>query len=237
MQKTIEATPTWAAVLPILLMGLEGDEVARKAAHSELRRMAEAADKWNAAQQQEVQPWDYPFFSHDTEGGTEFHKTEAEAIKWCEEALQVYREESGDGWAEEVESISWGVVIGRAVKCNAVPLPDHHEFFETCDYELKSVARPSTQGLELDSKLREEAKSAAMLLCADAAALCGNQIQEGCARCDAVAALAAHHDFSRDEFNNLFVNANLGKKDSYNPKFFSINVLDEVAAQAKDDGA
>lgn len=48
--QTINITPTWAEVLPLLLTavrdaGIEG----RKAAHSELIRMAQAADRWNAA--------------------------------------------------------------------------------------------------------------------------------------------------------------------------------------------
>ena len=46
---TVDMTPTWAAVLPILMAGLEyGDDEGRKAARSELVRMAGAADKFNA---------------------------------------------------------------------------------------------------------------------------------------------------------------------------------------------
>jgi hypothetical protein len=111
----------------------------------QMRAYVDADRAQRAAAPQAVLPWEYPFFSHDTECGTEFHKTEAEAINWCEEVLQGYREEAGEGWAEEVESISWGVVLGRAVKCNAEPLPEHHEFTETCDYELITVTQPAAQ--------------------------------------------------------------------------------------------
>ena len=45
----IDVTPTWSAVLPLLLAGMEhGTNEARDAAKIELRRMAAAADKWNA---------------------------------------------------------------------------------------------------------------------------------------------------------------------------------------------
>jgi hypothetical protein len=46
----IDVTPTWAAVLPILIAAIEnGNEKGRKAAREELLRMAQAADKFNAA--------------------------------------------------------------------------------------------------------------------------------------------------------------------------------------------
>lgn len=47
---TIDATPTWAAILPILILGIEsGNETGRATAKAELLRMAEAADKFNAS--------------------------------------------------------------------------------------------------------------------------------------------------------------------------------------------
>lgn len=47
---TIDMTPTWAAVLPILLAGLEkGTAQGRKMSREELARMAQAADQANAA--------------------------------------------------------------------------------------------------------------------------------------------------------------------------------------------
>lgn len=45
----IDMTPTWSNVLPLLLAAMEhGTTVGRDAAKIELRRMAQAADKWNA---------------------------------------------------------------------------------------------------------------------------------------------------------------------------------------------
>lgn len=49
-QTAFDVTPTWAGVLPYLLVGIEnGNDTGRKAARGELARMAEAADKWNSA--------------------------------------------------------------------------------------------------------------------------------------------------------------------------------------------
>lgn len=45
----IEATPTWSGVLPILIAALQdGTDQGRDLATKELRRMAKAADSWNA---------------------------------------------------------------------------------------------------------------------------------------------------------------------------------------------
>ncbi|PZR35790.1 hypothetical protein [Caulobacter segnis] len=49
MSQTIDLTPTWRAVLPIIATALtEGTPEGAKLAREELRRMAEAADQWNA---------------------------------------------------------------------------------------------------------------------------------------------------------------------------------------------
>lgn len=47
--ETIDMTPTWAGLLPVLLELLErGNAEGKKTARAELARMAQAADKWNA---------------------------------------------------------------------------------------------------------------------------------------------------------------------------------------------
>lgn len=47
--RTIDMTPTWEGILPVILYGLEnGPAHNRDNLKEELRRMAEAADKWNA---------------------------------------------------------------------------------------------------------------------------------------------------------------------------------------------
>ncbi len=47
--ETIDMTPTWNAILPILFAALEeGTAKGKAAARDELRRMATCADRWNA---------------------------------------------------------------------------------------------------------------------------------------------------------------------------------------------
>ena len=46
----IDVTPTWSAILPVLLFGLEaGTPEGRRLARVELARMAQAADAYNAS--------------------------------------------------------------------------------------------------------------------------------------------------------------------------------------------
>lgn len=48
--RTIDITPTWVAVLPILLAALEnGTDEGKRIAREELQRMADAADLYNAS--------------------------------------------------------------------------------------------------------------------------------------------------------------------------------------------
>lgn len=48
--RTIDATPTWAAILPMLRAAIEnGTPEGRRIAWEELARMAQAADNWNAS--------------------------------------------------------------------------------------------------------------------------------------------------------------------------------------------
>jgi len=48
--ETIDMTPTWTAIVPILIAGLQdGTPEGQRLAKIELYRMAEAADKWNAS--------------------------------------------------------------------------------------------------------------------------------------------------------------------------------------------
>jgi hypothetical protein len=46
--KYIDVTPTWAAIVPLIVAGLEAGGTARSNVLMELYRMAELADLWNA---------------------------------------------------------------------------------------------------------------------------------------------------------------------------------------------
>lgn len=51
--KTIDVTPTWSAILPMLIMVLQdGTPQGQAEATAELRRMAQLADRYVAAQQE-----------------------------------------------------------------------------------------------------------------------------------------------------------------------------------------
>lgn len=54
-RKTIDLTPSWQCILPSILMVLENatTEEAKENMRLELRRMAEAADRWNDMQRSE----------------------------------------------------------------------------------------------------------------------------------------------------------------------------------------
>lgn len=48
MSRKVDLTPTWSAVLPIIVRGLRSDnEASRENALAELANMALAADRWN----------------------------------------------------------------------------------------------------------------------------------------------------------------------------------------------
>ena len=61
----------------------------------------------------------------------EMFATEAEAIAFCEGALERYRDEASDGWPEETERIYYSEIKGRVVEVSRRErCPD-----ETCDGE------------------------------------------------------------------------------------------------------
>ncbi|SPA50629.1 hypothetical protein [Cupriavidus taiwanensis] len=55
-QRVIDVTPTWSAVLPYLLVGIEsGNAEGKRIAREELARMARAADLYNASRKGDAQ--------------------------------------------------------------------------------------------------------------------------------------------------------------------------------------
>jgi hypothetical protein len=53
------------------------------------------------------------YFCHDSCGSVEFFDNEKDARKCADDALDAERGDAGDGWAEEVTQIFWGVVLGE----------------------------------------------------------------------------------------------------------------------------
>lgn len=84
------------------------------------------------------------WFSHDPEGhGLEFHETEAEAKAAAEKALDDYRDDAGDGWAESVTGVCWGRLFGQIVETERKPAEEGEPFDETVDYGLKGLGHPA----------------------------------------------------------------------------------------------
>lgn len=46
--QTVDLTPTWESLVHLLMYLAQGDNEQRDTAHTELRKMGRAADKWNA---------------------------------------------------------------------------------------------------------------------------------------------------------------------------------------------
>ena len=87
-----------------------------------------------------------PFFAYDNETGFERFATEAKAKAAAQESIDAYREEAGEEWAEEVENICWGVVLGTT---REVALPDEYiggnglaDSMKPVDYVLTDATQP-----------------------------------------------------------------------------------------------
>lgn len=77
----------------------------------------------------------YNYFAHDPEAGTEFFRTEEEAIAYCNDAIQDCREQAMEDceWQELVENVCWGVIEQITNEVNYDPESG------SCDYELVNV--------------------------------------------------------------------------------------------------
>lgn len=79
------------------------------------------------------------YFSYDPEDGFEFHNTEEEARKRCQENFEVCQDVAvddgwDDGWAEH---ICWGIVKGRVELVKSEPAPEGSKFDTIDTYEIK----------------------------------------------------------------------------------------------------
>lgn len=74
------------------------------------------------------------FFAYSSEHGYETYNTAAEACKAAEDMIPDFLV---DGWDEEVNTVSWGRVVGSAVMANKRPAPNGSEFDFICDYVIQ----------------------------------------------------------------------------------------------------
>ncbi len=75
------------------------------------------------------------WYVFDPDNGIRFFDTEDEARSRAESILDEYRDDSSDGWSEEVDDLHWGEIANRHVtkQVNVVDTPGG-EFDFTCNY-------------------------------------------------------------------------------------------------------
>ncbi|HHT5259868.1 hypothetical protein [Klebsiella michiganensis] len=98
------------------------------------------------------------YFAYSPEYGFDYFKDKQSAIDTAQEEIDAYREDADDGWSEDVQRVSWGVVIQQAQGFDAQGLhtSDSQHTYQTCDYWLvDSVETPATDaylaGLKADA--------------------------------------------------------------------------------------
>lgn len=87
------------------------------------------------------------YFAYSPEYGFDYFKDKQNAIDTAQEEIDAYREDADDGWSEDVQRVSWGVVIQQAQGFDSQGLhtSDSQHTYQTCDYRLvDSVATPAT---------------------------------------------------------------------------------------------
>ena len=78
------------------------------------------------------------YFAYSPEYGFDYFKDKQSAVNTAQEEIDAYREDSDDGWSEDVQRVSWGVVIQQAQGFDAQNLhtSDSQHTYQTCDYKL-----------------------------------------------------------------------------------------------------
>lgn len=87
------------------------------------------------------------YFAYSPEYGFDYFKDKQSAIDTAQAEIDAYREDVDDGWSEDVQRVSWGVVIQQAQGFDAQMLhtSDSQHTYQTCDYRLvDSVETPAT---------------------------------------------------------------------------------------------
>ncbi len=99
------------------------------------------------------------YFAYSPEYGFDYFKDKQSAIDTAQAEIDAYREDVDDGWSEDVQRVSWGVVIQQAHGFDAQELhtSDSQHTYQTCDYRLvNSVETPATDriysGIKADAQ-------------------------------------------------------------------------------------
>ncbi|MEQ0205281.1 hypothetical protein ABLU80_23435 [Klebsiella sp. CN_Kp104] len=87
------------------------------------------------------------YFAYSPEYGFDYFKDKQSAIDTAQAEIDAYREDADDGWSEDVNRVSWGVVIQQAQGFDAQGKHTSHSqhTYQTCDYRLVDlVSTPAT---------------------------------------------------------------------------------------------
>ncbi|MBZ7513592.1 hypothetical protein FMK94_04800 [Klebsiella grimontii] len=100
------------------------------------------------------------YFAYSPEYGFDYFKDKQSAIDTAQAEIDAYREDADDGWSEDVQRVSWGVVIQQAQGFDAQGLhtSDSQHTYQTCNYRLvDSVETPATDaylaGVKADGRV------------------------------------------------------------------------------------
>ena len=106
------------------------------------------------------------YFAYSPEYGFDYFKDKQSAIDTAQAEIDAYREDVDDGWSEDVQRVSWGVVIQQAQGFDAQGLhtSDSQHTYQTCNYRLvDSVETPATDRIVAEAEARGVEKFAAHL--------------------------------------------------------------------------
>ena len=87
------------------------------------------------------------YFAYSPEYGFDYFKDKQSAVDTAQEEIDAYREDADDGWSDDVQRVSWGVVIQQAQGFDAQNLhtSNSQHTYQTCDYKLvDAVETPAT---------------------------------------------------------------------------------------------
>lgn len=87
------------------------------------------------------------YFAYSPEYGFDYFKDKQSAIDTAQAEIDAYREDADDGRSEDVQRVSWGVVIQQAQGFDAQGKHTSHNqhTYQTCDYRLVDlVSTPAT---------------------------------------------------------------------------------------------
>lgn len=108
------------------------------------------------------------YFAYSPEYGFDYFKDKQSAIDTAQAEIDAYREDADDGWSEDVQRVSWGIVIQQAQGFDAQGLhtSDSRHTYQTCNYRLvDSVETPAT-GAYL-AGIKADAITATLDACSD----------------------------------------------------------------------